>query len=154
MVYFAYGSNMDWAQMKRRCPSSKFICVAELRDHSLAFTRRSVKPGCGVADVVPDHNQNVWGVVYHIDETDIRRLDKAEGYDPGRDSNSYIRKERHVFAERDDKRPLLVSIYFAEQQSDPPPPNSEYKRLIVEGAQFWHLPEEYISRVNQIKSEN
>ena len=32
MFYFAYGSNMDWDQMKQRCPSAHFLGVAELRD--------------------------------------------------------------------------------------------------------------------------
>ncbi len=139
--------------MRDRCPSSQFLCIAELRDHVLGFTRKSEKRGCGVADAIPAQGKNIWGVVYHINEIDRGRLDKAEGYAPGRKRNSYIRKERHVFANGDDDRPLLVSMYFAEQQSNPPLTNAEYKWLIVEGAKFWHLPEDYLVKLDQIRTQ-
>ncbi len=70
---------MDWQQMRDR-PSARFMGVASLRDHRLAFTRRSVKGGCGVADVVPVKGQVVWGAVFEIDDRDIGRLDVTEGY--------------------------------------------------------------------------
>jgi len=54
MLYFAYGSMMDLGEMRGRCTSAKFVAVAKLPDHSLQFTRRSIKRGCGVADVVPE----------------------------------------------------------------------------------------------------
>jgi len=54
MLNFAYGSNMNWNQMRERCPSSRFVGIAVLRDHKLAFTRESVNHGCGVADVVAE----------------------------------------------------------------------------------------------------
>lgn len=50
--YFAYGSNLDWHQMKKRCPYARFRCVAKLPNHRLAFTRKSRTRGCGVSDVV------------------------------------------------------------------------------------------------------
>ena len=28
MLYFAYGSNMQWERIRERCPSVKFICRA------------------------------------------------------------------------------------------------------------------------------
>jgi hypothetical protein len=54
MLTFAYGSNMDWNQMRERCPSSRFVGIAVLRDHKLAFTRKSLKRGCGVADLIAE----------------------------------------------------------------------------------------------------
>jgi gamma-glutamylcyclotransferase (GGCT)/AIG2-like uncharacterized protein YtfP len=98
MLYFAYGSNMDWTQMRERRPSAQFVAVARLPEYRLAFTRRSINRGCGVSDVVADKKESVWGVVFDIQETDIALLDKSEGYQPGRkrEANSYVREERHV----------------------------------------------------------
>ena len=76
VFYFAYGSNMNWQQMQRRCPSARFIGVALLRDHKLAFTRRSIRRNCGVADAVPRPGQKLWGVVYEIADLDVGELDK------------------------------------------------------------------------------
>jgi gamma-glutamylcyclotransferase len=38
---FAYGSNLDCTQMRERCPSTRFVCIAALKDYRLAFTRHS-----------------------------------------------------------------------------------------------------------------
>jgi gamma-glutamylcyclotransferase len=153
MLYFAYGSNLDWAQMRQRCPSARFVCVAKLPGHRLAFTRKSKGRGCGVADVVPEANADVWGAVFEIDDRDIGSLDATEGFSPGRTQNSYTREERHVFNEGNAEKPLTVSVYIALKQSHPPLPNAAYKGLIVEGAKFWHLPAHYVAELEKIEIE-
>ena len=40
MLYSAYGSMMDFREMRQRCPSAQFVAVAKLLDHLLQFTRR------------------------------------------------------------------------------------------------------------------
>jgi gamma-glutamylcyclotransferase len=40
-LYFAYGSNLDVEQMKRRCPESKVLVPGCLRGYRLDFTWRS-----------------------------------------------------------------------------------------------------------------
>ena len=151
MFYFAYGSNMDFSQMRERCPSARFVCVAKLKDHRLAFTRKSEKRKCGVSDVIQQEGSDVWGVVYEIDERDIGLLDQTEGFRPGRTENDYVREERQVFAEGDNKKPLLVSVYFAIKEDNPPKPNIKYKQLIVNGAKYWHLPDAYIQELERIE---
>jgi gamma-glutamylcyclotransferase len=151
MLNFAYGSNMDWHQMRERCPSSRFVGIAVLRDHKLAFTRGSVKRGCGVADVVGKDGSEAWGVVYEIADLDVGKLDVSEGFRPGRDKNSYYRRECLVFLDGEDQRPLTVSAYFADRQPNPPLPNAAYKNLILAGARHWHLPAEYISELEEIE---
>ena len=108
MLYFAYGSNLDWVQMKTRCPSVTFVSRAKLKDHRLAFTRKSTRRGCGSADAVADECYNIWGVVYEIHERDVGSLDEAEGFFPGRAQNAYTRQERHVSEDGDEQKPLLV----------------------------------------------
>jgi len=151
MLIFAYGSNMNWDQMRERCPSSRFVGIAVLRDHKLAFTREAAKRRCGVADVVAEDGAQVWGVVYEITDLDVGKLDASEGFRPGRDKNSYYRRECLVLLDGEDQRPLTVSAYFADPQPNPPLPNAAYKNLILSGARHWHLPEEYIRRLEQIE---
>lgn len=153
MLYFAYGSNMNWKQMRERCPSAKFLCVAKLNDHRLAFTRYSCDRKCGVADIISAKGSDVWGVVYDIEEVEMGWLDRTEGYDPGRkrEDNCYVRKEHRVYRDDTEDSPLSTHVYFAIRQDSPPPPNEEYKKLIVDGAKFWHLPDEYIRRLESIE---
>jgi len=95
MFYFAYGSNLDWEQMRNRCPSASFFCVAVLPGCRLDFTHYSEarNRNCWVADIVADVNEKVWGVVYCIDKSDIGNLDKHEGYKLQRVKNIYSRRE-------------------------------------------------------------
>lgn len=151
MLYFAYGSNMDWAQMKTRCPSVTFVGVARLADHRLAFTRKSVNRGCGVADVVHETGRSVWGAVFQPSELDVGALDKSEGYRPGREKNSYWRRECMVFLDGDENRPVTAQTYFGDPQPDPPLPNQAYKDLILGGARHWHLPALYIAELEAIE---
>jgi hypothetical protein len=142
---------MDLAQMKTRCPSATFVGVARLADHQLAFSRKSVNRGCGVADVVRETGRSVWGAVFQLSELDVGALDKSEGYRPGREQNSYWRRECMVFLDGDESRPVAAQTYFGDPQPDPPPTNQAYKALILGGARHWHLPAEYIHELEAIK---
>jgi hypothetical protein len=91
MLYFAYGSNMNWNQIRCRCPSARFAFVARAAGYGLAFTRFSQKRKCGVADIVTSLGNEVWGVVFDIPNDEIDKLDQSEGIhrlrlrDPGSD---------------------------------------------------------------------
>ena len=156
MLYFAYGSNLDWQRIKERCPSVCFVCVAKLPGHRFAFTRKSKDLGCGVMDIISDTSSEVWGVVYQIDEKDVGHLDKAEGYRHGRPDgqNTYRRIETMVFEDGDEERPHTVYTYEVVSKSDQHiSPNQKYKRFVVEGAKQWQLPPEYIAKLKAIKIE-
>ena len=149
MLTFAYGSNMNFHQMKDRCPSVRFVCVATLKDYRLYFPRKSVNWNCGVAGVEPYKDSKVWGVVYQIDELDVGKLNKREGYQPGRDKNSYVPQEHHVYECNDDEKPIHSWVYMACPEETPPRPNRKYMQSIVDGAKSWNLCAEYINELEQ-----
>ncbi len=153
MLYFAYGSNLDCAQMQKRCPSTRFRCRAMLRNYQLVFTRYSKGRGCGVADIVASSGSEVWGVVYEVNEVDLANLDATEGYRPSRKpaANAYNRREAAVLEDGDPQKPLAVLTYFATPQDHPSRPSGDYKRLIVEGARFWNLPSHYLEVLERIE---
>jgi len=134
--------------MRERCPSARFVSVAKLPDHRLAFTRNSKNRGCGVADVIGTTGHDVWGVVYEIiDPEDVERLDRFEGVPSG----AYVRNDsQQVFLRGEPEQPEEASIYFAVREDNPPLPNAEYKSLLVGGARFWQLPAAYIQELEQI----
>ncbi len=155
ILYFAYGSNLDCGQMRARCPSAQFVCCAVLKDHVLAFTRDSLKRGCGVADVIPQMGHDVWGVIYQIEDQDLAALDKSEGYRPGRDPerNSYNRDDNvRVVAEDEERQPMRVSTYFAVKQPGPHRPSRAYMRQIIDGAESWNLPPDYIAELEHVEA--
>jgi len=146
---------MHATQMKERCPSAKFVCRAKLPSHGLAFTRMSVRRGCGVADILRDETKEVWGVVYELLESELENLDKDEGFQPGRPDhqNEYTREDYYVWHDGDPNRPLLVALYRGHPQLNPPLPNRDYKKLVLTGARHWQLPAFYIRELEALRTE-
>jgi gamma-glutamylcyclotransferase len=154
MLYFAYGSNLDPQQLHRRCPSARFVAVAKLPGHRLAFTRYAKDRGCGTCDGVPEPGQDIWGVVFEISEEDLGRMDVSEGYVLRRPltENAYIREQREVYRDGKQEQPIVVWLYFANRQANPPLPNAAYKKQLVEGASYWRLPEAYQAQLRRIET--
>ena len=73
-IYFAYGSNMDIAQMKRRCPQAIPLTKATLYNAKLVFKK--------YADVENERKRRsfVQGALYSITKKDMDALDRYEGY--------------------------------------------------------------------------
>ena len=144
MYYFAYGSNLNWPQMQRRCPSSRFICVARLPDYRFGITRHSRLRNCGTANVVAARGQDVWGAVYEVCDEELIILDSFE--------DGYRRQILPVFGLNREEVPFNSLVYVAELELDVPLPNAEYKRLILEGAKHWNLPSPYLSLLESIQA--
>lgn len=151
MLYFAYGSNMDWERFLDRCPSSQFLFTASLPKHELAFTRFSRTNRCGTADILPSDTRTVWGVVYHIEAQDRPGLDKHEGVSVG----AYRADDVTVLATGDAGRPLRAFTYtVCQKQSPRPKPSRSYLSLLLNGAIRWGLPEAYVEQLRQIETDS
>ena len=144
MYYFAYGSNLNWVQMQGRCPSSRFICIARLPDYQFGITRHSRLRNCGTANVIAARGKEVWGAVYDICDEDLLILDSFE--------DGYRREILPVFGLSEGEAPFQALVYIAELEPHVPLPNTEYKRLILEGAKHWNLPSLYLSILEEIKA--
>ncbi len=144
MNYFAYGSNMNWPQMQKRCPSSRFVSVARLSDYQFGITRHSRLRGCGTANVFPMIGKEVWGIVYDVTAGDLAILD---GFEDG-----YRRATLPVYCLGDGLKPLQAIVYIAEVENNVPLPNAEYKRLILDGAKHWNLPQSYCLMLETIQA--
>jgi gamma-glutamylcyclotransferase (GGCT)/AIG2-like uncharacterized protein YtfP len=143
MFYFAYGSNMNWSQMQRRCPSSRFVCIARLPGYRFAIARHSRLRDCGTANIYPEPQSTVLGVVYEVSEQELLIMDTFE--------DGYSRYERPVFGLEPNQSVLTVIVYIAPKETGVPLPNAEYKRLMLEGARHWQLPVDYCAMLEQLK---
>ena len=73
MLYFAYGSNLNHFQMKRRCKDSIFLKKINLKDFRLTFRNM-------YADIEPKKNSIVQGALFKISKIDENKLDVYEDY--------------------------------------------------------------------------
>ena len=65
MLYFAYGSNLNHFQMKRRCKDSTFIKKINLKGYTLNFRSKY-----RAADIEKKINSIVPGALYEISKSD------------------------------------------------------------------------------------
>jgi len=134
--YFAYGSNLSPREMETVTRHARFYALARLPDHALDFTRMSQRRGGGVADIVPRRGSDVWGVVYELPESALPDLDRKEGA-----PSAYRRTDVQVEMEPGIVEEVLT--YVVASREGPFTPSEDYKRLLVEGARHWGLPESY-----------
>jgi gamma-glutamylcyclotransferase (GGCT)/AIG2-like uncharacterized protein YtfP len=83
MFYFAYGSNLNKAQMLHRCPRAEPLGKVILPKARLIFR--------GVADVEVDEGSSVQGGVWRITRHCEQALDRYEGVRHGLYRKEYIR---------------------------------------------------------------
>jgi gamma-glutamylcyclotransferase (GGCT)/AIG2-like uncharacterized protein YtfP len=75
MLYFAYGSNLNHFQMKRRCKDSFFVKKINLKGFKLTFRSKY-----RAADIEPKKNSVVPGGLFEISKSDEKKLDVYEDY--------------------------------------------------------------------------
>jgi len=75
MLYFAYGSNLNHLQMKKRCKDSIFLKKINLDNFKLTFRSKF-----RAADIEPKKKSIVPGALFEISKSDERKLDIYEDY--------------------------------------------------------------------------
>ena len=75
MLYFAYGSNLNHFQMKRRCKDSIFLRKINLNNFKLTFRSKY-----RAADIEPKKNSIVPGGLFEISKSDEKKLDVYEDF--------------------------------------------------------------------------
>ena len=139
MYYFAYGSNLNHAQMAERCKGSKFIKRALLKDYRFVYDSYAGHREGAVANIVQAIGSEVWGALYEISKENLRELDKYEGY-----PTAYQRKEFEV---QDDDGHLIRAIAYYRTGKTEGKPSKGYELIVSDGAEDCELPREYISRI-------
>ena len=131
-LYFAYGSNMDLAALRTRCPRAQRLGVARLVRHRFALM------GSGYATVRRDAGAEVHGVLFDLALSDVPPLDRYEEVDGG----LYVKALQRVL--RQDGRSSQALIYIGADETDGGPVPG-YMEAIVAAAQAAALPARYVA---------
>ena len=132
-------------RLKRRTPSAKFYKVISLKGYKLKFHKIG-RDGSGKCNISFTNNINdiVYGIVYEIEDHDIKYLDEAEGLGHG-----YIKKFLYL---DDIKEEIFFYIAQNEFIDDSLRPYSWYKAFVLEGAKYFGLPNDYIKAIEAIEA--
>lgn len=132
-LYFAYGSNMDEAAMRKRCPKAKALGRARLMRH------RFILMGNGYASVHRDPVAAVHGVLFDLALSDVPPLDRYEEVARG----LYTKEMQPVL--RDGGAPCQALIYFGTDPTTDGLPPKGYMEAIVAAARVAALPAPHIA---------
>jgi cation transport regulator ChaC len=138
--YFAYGANMDESTFRVRRRIRPLECRAGcLTGYRLRFNLDGRPKGRSApANLCPDPDAEVWGVLYRITRRDLMLLDATEGVPGG----GY----RHIEIKVEDRdgRAVHAITYMARGNEMDGKPSLRYITLIRGGARAHGLPEYYI----------
>ena len=123
-LYIAYGSNLNVRQMKTRCPNAKNSRYGKLKGWELLF--KGSKSGSYLT-IEKKENAIVPVVIWEVDKTDEKALDRYEGYPTfyyKKDIKVQYKASEQAIAERLPPSPTLCtrkgkSLYQAFSTSTP-----------------------------------
>ena len=129
MLYFAYGSNLNHFQMKRRCKDSVFLKKYELKGYRLNFRSKY-----RAADIEKSKNSLVPGALFKISKSDEKKLDVYEDYP--------VLYEKLYFPYYNKK----VMTYIMSKKSQFKYPNEKYLNVIKQGYKDCKLDTKFLIR--------
>jgi gamma-glutamylcyclotransferase (GGCT)/AIG2-like uncharacterized protein YtfP len=129
MIYFAYGSNLNHFQMKRRCKDSVFIKKYELKNFKLTFRSKY-----RAADIERKKNSIVPGGLFKISKSDEKKLDIYEDF-PVLYKKIYFKYYNH-----------LVMTYTMVRKSEFRYPTERYLNVVKRGYVDCDLDKKYLKK--------
>ncbi|WP_349370671.1 gamma-glutamylcyclotransferase family protein [Salinarimonas sp.] len=138
-LYFAYGSNMDRAQMAARCPASTPVGLARLMRHRVVIMRE------GWASVARAPHGAVWGVLWELALRDVPALDRYESLHTG----LYTKVVQPVVTDKGSRR----AIVYVGRPSEGGTPQPGYLESVVAAAEAAGLPGSYCAALRLLHPE-
>ena len=137
-LYFAYGTNMDRAGMRLRCPEARGLGTAALDGWRLLVMRD------GYVSIAPRAGAVVHGVLWRLGPRDLAALDAYEAVDAG----LYRRQLLDVMH---DGQSRAAEVYIGRSDAEGRP-RPGHMSLVIAAAQSWGLPAAYLEEMRQWSS--
>lgn len=127
MLYFAYGSNLNLAQMRYRCPAARIVGRFTLPNARLVFRM--------VADCIAEEGSECPGGLWEITPECERELDRFEGVTLSGDGSYY--KDYFTVTTPEGIHQVLI---YRSNSGGIYPPSENYFRTIEQGYKEFGLP--------------
>ncbi len=146
MLYFSYGSFLDYETLKKHCPNAKYVGKAILPNWEIQFNFLSRTYMGGVTGVEPAVAKLVRGVIYEISNEELLHLDSIEGVPEG----IYYRQTIYVVEESG--KAVKAATYRTTNPKGPFKPTKRYVGLMISGAKKHGLDPDYIKELDSIET--
>jgi gamma-glutamylcyclotransferase (GGCT)/AIG2-like uncharacterized protein YtfP len=138
-LYAAYGSNMDPAQMKERCPHSPVAGTGWLEGWRLTFGGEDLGWEGALATIVEEPRSQVYVGLYDVTQPDERELDAWEGADTG----LYRKVKVRVATMEGDQ---LAWVYLLDS-FEGGLPSARYLGVLADAAEKAGAPDDYVNEL-------
>jgi len=139
VFYYAYGSNMSEQRMLDRKITFFSRKFGILKNYKLVFNKISKSNNnTSFANIVESIGDFVEGIIYEIDDNDIKKLDKFEGHPV-----HYTRKNVLI-----DNKSCIVYIAQDQWIKEGIYPTKEYINYLLEAKDL--LSEEYYNKIKKL----
>jgi hypothetical protein len=136
VFYFGYGRNLKRQVLCERAGSWLWAQPATLDGYSVTFNKRGLDGSKANLNEAP--HGKVWGVCYELDETGFEQLKKHEG---GYELQDVLIKFPSA------EKAFIATTFVATAPVEASHPSDSYLKDIIEGAQDWQLPADYIQQI-------
>ncbi len=140
-LYAAYGSNLDPAQMKQRCPHSPVAGTGWVEGWRLTFGGEELGWEGSLATLVESAGEHVYVGLYDVTDQDERDLDTWEGADTG-----LYRKVRVRVATLDGDRLAWVYVLDGFEGGLP---GARYLGVLAGAAELAGAPDDYVRALRE-----
>jgi len=140
-LYAAYGSNMDTAQMKFRCPHSPATGTGWVVGWRIAFGGESIGWDGALATIVEDPGSQVYVVLYDVLKDDESRLDDWDGVSMG------LYSKIHVRVQTLDGEQLAWTYVLNDYEGGLPSP--QYLAAMADAAEKAGAPDDYVAELRR-----
>lgn len=155
-LVFVYGSAMNHQELLSWLKANNYDSTvileatpAVLDDHGLVWNYYSPSRGGGTVNLELKKNSRVWGLLVEVEDRGLKALDKKEGHPV-----YYTRGENRVRVRRvNDGNAVFAWLYRAKSNRLGKRdiwPTEEYKQKLVEAANFWQFPSEYLETLESV----
>ena len=138
-MYAAYGSNMDPAQMARRCPHSPQRGTGWLEGWRLTFGGEDIGWDGALPTVVEADGEQVFVVLYEMSEADEASLDSWDGA-----TIDYYRKSKVRIATPDGD---VVAWLYVLNDYEGGLPSARHLGILADAAEAAGAPADYVAEL-------
>lgn len=144
--YIAYGSNLNKAQMKKRCQNAAVFGTAEIKDYQLLFKKSKT----GYYLTIEEKKGSIVPVaVWKITETDEEKLDKCEGVKTG----CYVKTDMELSVKcvaDNQVRKVRGLIYIKPKEHEIGQPSAEYMDTCLQGYRDFGFDESILKKAEEL----
>jgi len=133
MLYFAYGSNLSFKQMRHRCKESKYLENFILKGYKLVFSNYNSENTYGYANVEKKIGFKVLGALWDITKNNEKNLDVYEDVPRHYQKEYFILKGKKV-------------LFYKQNKFINKKPSLSYIKIIIEGYKDCNLDINFLKK--------